>query len=179
MIDFEQHNTDANESYGPLSSRDVVMECLASSTPIELPYHLRERLRIAAEVVGVGAAGGFLVEGQKVIANGSVPKHPALLDWQANLSTLARTLGPEIQSQAKAFLESIEGERPPTPIFYPTESGGLTIEWIRPDRRLVIFFEPTQGDSGWTYVAKPSAGGDMRHGMLSEFRLDEFARLKG
>jgi len=51
------------------------------------------------------------------------------------------------------------------------DDGSATLEWRFPDRRLAFTLEPDPKESGWHFVSKPSAGGVLASGALSEADL--------
>ena len=72
-----------------------------------------------------------------------------LLFWKISFKNQAKSLGYQDQFDLISKYLVIT-----TTIVYQGSNDSLITEWILPSKRLALFFEKDQSDSGWAFVSK-------------------------
>lgn len=111
-----------------------------------------------------------------------------LSGWEVDVVHMAERLSQHVRVQAAEFFqkqvtegteqethELLQSYVPFAPAIYTTADGGLSMEWIAPDRRLLVFLEENFADSGWAFVVK---GGTAECGTLDKLSVDHFLSFK-
>jgi len=114
----------------------------------------------------------------QLVEIGSIPANTISVSWDPAWTLKARgiasSLDGGVAAQLEQLLSRVNSPAPFPPTVYAAQSGGLLIEWLRPDRRLTIFVEPTLGDSGWLFVSRD---GKSYNGDLDTFSSALFAHM--